>query len=92
MALDFGTLFSTQIGIQALYPMRDSLIQIGKTWHLRRRVPNRFKPVEPREVIKKSLKTDSRAVAAQKAVAYWNELIENWELLLAGDVTGARER
>ena len=72
--------------------MRDSLIQIGKTWHLRRRVPNRFKPVEPREVIKKSLKTDSRAVAAQKAVDYWNELIENWELLLAGDVTGARER
>ncbi len=72
--------------------MADSLVQIGKTWHLRRRVPKRFQSVEPLPFIKRSLKTDSRAVAAQKAVDVWNEFVENWELLLAGDVTGARER
>jgi len=36
-----------------------SLKKIGKSFHLRRRVPKRFATVEPRELVSQSLHTDS---------------------------------
>jgi integrase len=48
--------------------------------------------VETRKEIWRSLKTDSPGVAAQKAEAVWNELIEGWEARLAGRSDEAEER
>jgi integrase len=60
------------------------LMMRGKTWHLRRRVPARFAPVEPRREVWVSLKTDSRQQAAKKAPAVWDSLVAGWEAQLAG--------
>lgn len=69
-----------------------SLKKIGNTYHLRRRVPKRFRPVEPRELISQSLHTDSERLANLKADAAWAELIEGWEARLAGDTDDAERR
>ena len=60
------------------------LMMRGKTWHLRRRVPARFAPVEPRREVWVSLKTDSRQQATKKAPAVWDSLVAGWEAQLAG--------
>lgn len=56
----------------------------GGTWYLRRRVPKRYKTVEPRREIWESLKTDSYRVAMQKSEGVWLAYIEAWEAKLAG--------
>jgi len=54
-------------------------------YYLRKRVPARYLPVEDRASFYVSLKTDSLALAQQKAAAIWNEQVELWEARLAGD-------
>lgn len=51
----------------------------GGTYYLRRRVPRRFKAVEPRETVWTSLHPDSESIARQKADRAWAQLIEAWE-------------
>ena len=69
-----------------------SIHQRGKVYWLKRRVPARYSGIETRKEVWRSLKTDSLAVAAQKAEAVWNELIEGWEARLAGRSAEAEER
>jgi len=69
-----------------------SLKKIGNTYHLRRRVPKRFRPVEPRELVSQSLHTDSEQLAKLKAEAAWAEMTEAWEARLAGDTDDAERR
>lgn len=64
----------------------------GKTWYLKRRVPNRYASVEPRAVIWDSLKTDSYSVALQKCAGVWLSYIEGWEARLAGRDGDAAEK
>lgn len=64
----------------------------GGTWHLRRRVPKRYAPVESRRVIWISLKTDSQSIAVQKAEAVWLNQLEAWEARLAGRDGDALEK
>ncbi|WP_299923821.1 DUF6538 domain-containing protein [uncultured Pelagimonas sp.] len=61
-----------------------SIIQRGKTWYLKKRVPVRFRDVETRKLIWASLKTDSRCVAATKASQVWAHYIAGWEAQLSG--------
>lgn len=64
----------------------------SSTYHLRRRVPLRFRPVEEREIVAVSLHTDSASVAKRKAAEVWTQLIEGWEAALAGDAGSAEAR
>ena len=64
----------------------------GKTWYLKRRVPNRYASVESRDVIWDSLKTDSYSVAMQKSAGVWLSYIEGWEARLAGRDGDAAEK
>lgn len=56
----------------------------GTTYHLRKRVPQRFASVEPRTMVWISLHTDSEKIAKSKAPAAWSELLDAWEAKLAG--------
>ncbi|TKW63717.1 MAG: integrase [Paracoccus denitrificans] len=64
----------------------------GKTWHLRRRVPKRYRSVDRREAVYLSLHTDSETVARQKEPIIWQEQINSWEARLAGNSQDAEER
>jgi len=64
----------------------------GSTFQLRRRVPQRYRSVEPREVVWISLHTDSETIARSKAEFAWAQLIEAWEARLAGDTGDAEAR
>ena len=64
----------------------------ANTFHLRQRVPRRFRDVEPREIVAFSLHTDSKTVARQKADQIWNHLIEGWEAALRGDSVNGTAR
>ena len=68
-----------------------SVILREKCYHLRKRVPQRFQSVEPREIIWVSLKTDSRTQAERKAISVWSKLEETWEARLSGDTSDAEE-
>lgn len=63
--------------------------QRNKTFHIRKRVPTRYAPVEPRKWVWISLHTDSEAIAKVKAPKVWSNMIEAWEARLAGDTTDA---
>ena len=69
-----------------------TLKKIGKTYHMRRRVPKRYAAIEPRELVSQSLHTDSQQLAKLKAEAAWAELTEGWEARLAGDTDDAERR
>lgn len=69
-----------------------SITRRNRTFHLRKRVPKRYAPIEPRADIWISLHTDSESVARQKAPAAWANMIEAWEAKLAGDTTDAEKR
>ncbi|WP_291201554.1 DUF6538 domain-containing protein [Hyphomonas sp.] len=69
-----------------------SIVKRGSTFQLRRRVPQRYRGVEPREVIWISLHTDSETVARSKADRAWGNLVEAWEARLAGDTEDAEAR
>ena len=58
---------------------------IKGTLELRRRVPRKYASVEPRAFIWVSLETDSPSVAEARAASLWQQLIAQWEALLAGD-------
>lgn len=51
---------------------------------MRRRVPLRFREVEPRIHISISLHTDSEKTAKEKAAVVWAEMIDAWEAKLDG--------
>ena len=59
------------------------------TLHMRRRVPRRYKRVEPREYVWISLKTDSQTEAKRKAPGAWEGFLAAWEAKLAGDTSDA---
>lgn len=61
----------------------------NKTFHIRKRVPARYKGIEPRGIICISLHTDSDAIAKLKAPKVWASMIEAWEARLAGDTRDA---
>lgn len=60
------------------------LLRRGPAFHLRRRVPLRFKEVEPREFVSISLHTDSETRAREKAAIVWAEMLDAWEAKLDG--------
>lgn len=64
----------------------------GKVWQLYKRVPARYRTIEPRTFFWLSLHTDSRSAAEQKAPAAWDNMIEAWEARLAGDTLEAEQR
>lgn len=64
----------------------------ANTYHLRKRVPRRFRDVEPREIVAFSLHTDSKTIARQKADQMWAHLIEGWEAALRGDSANGHAR
>lgn len=64
----------------------------GSTYYIRRRVPQRFARVEPRQAVWVSLHTDSKILANTKAKAAWAEMIEAWEAKLAGLSEDAERR
>lgn len=68
-----------------------TIVRRGSNFHLRQRVPLRYRRVEPRVTVWISLHTDSESVARQKAPLAWQHLIEAWEAKMAGD-TGDAER
>jgi hypothetical protein len=61
----------------------------GSTFHLRRRVPRRYRGIEPRETVWISLHTDSETIAKSKADRAWSQMIEAWEARLAGNSADA---
>lgn len=63
----------------------------GSTYHLRKRVPQRYAAVEARQTVWISLHTDSEKVAKAKAPAAWSELLEAWEARLAGKDADAEQ-
>ena len=69
-----------------------SITRRGDTFHLRRRVPRRYRDVEPRDTVWISLHTDSETVAKSKADRAWLQMIEAWEARLAGDTEDAEAR
>ena len=64
----------------------------GSTYQLRRRVPKRYRSVEPRATVWASLHTDSESVAKRKAEEAWAHLVEAWEAKLSGCSEEALER
>jgi hypothetical protein len=65
-------------------PMKN-IFQRGDVWYLRQAVPDKYRSVESKKVIWKSLKTDSKTVAMRKAAGIWHELIEGWEAARRGE-------
>jgi integrase len=67
------------------------LLKRGKTWHLRMRVPVRYKYIEPRAVLLRSLKTgDEREARARAAVVERQILGELDARLLGRETPGSR--
>ncbi|SEN88004.1 Phage integrase family protein [Paracoccus alcaliphilus] len=63
----------------------------GDHYYIRRRVPARYAPVEPRGYVHICLYTDSPKIAAHKAPEIWAQMIEGWEAMLEGhDAEGER--
>ena len=56
-----------------------SIAKRGRLYHLRRRVPRRYRGIEPRETVWISLHTDSETIARSKADRAWSQMIEAWE-------------
>ncbi|WP_430448725.1 DUF6538 domain-containing protein [Rhodophyticola sp.] len=69
-----------------------SIAKRGRLYHLRRRVPRRYRGVEPRETVWISLHTDSETVAHSKADRAWSQMVEAWEARLAGNSEDAEAR
>lgn len=68
------------------------LITRGTTYYLRKRVPTRYRRVDPWLEVLQSLHTDSLAEAQRKGTLVWNELLLSWEARLAGDTEDAEAR
>lgn len=68
------------------------LVRRHRTFHIVRRVPQRYQTVEPRKQVWISLHTDSETVAQQKAPTAWQHMIDGWEAMLAGATDDAERR
>lgn len=66
-----------------------SIAKRGRLYHLRRRVPRRYRWIERRETVWISLHTDSEMIARSKADRAWSQMIEAWEARLAGNSADA---
>jgi integrase len=64
----------------------------GKSFQLYKRVPKRYKSIEPRTFVWLSLHTDSPSIAKNKAAGVWAQLVEAWEARLAGDNADSDKR
>ncbi|PYF08070.1 phage integrase family protein [Rhodobacter viridis] len=73
-------------------PKPPKVVLRGASYYLRRRVPGRYKDIEPRTDILMSLHTDSQAEAQRKAIAIWDDLLRAWEARLAGNSKEADQR
>jgi len=71
---------------------KPQLIQRGDSWHMRKRVPIRFRRVEDRTHVWISLRTDSRGEAERKAPEVWSQMLDAWEAKLAGNTEDAEAR
>lgn len=60
------------------------LLLRGTTYYLKRRVPIRYREVEPLEHVRISLHTDSEKTAKEKAIIVWAEMLDAWEAKLDG--------
>ncbi|WP_416883029.1 tyrosine-type recombinase/integrase [Marivita sp.] len=69
-----------------------SIAKRGRLYHLRRRVPHRYRGIEPRETVWISLHTDPEMIARSKADRAWSQMIEAWEARLAGNSADAEAR
>ncbi|MEM9228223.1 MAG: DUF6538 domain-containing protein [Pseudomonadota bacterium] len=69
-----------------------SIAKRGRLYHRRRRVPRRYRSIEPRKTVWISLHTDSETVARSKADRAWSQMIEAWEARLAGNSADAEAR
>ena len=69
-----------------------NLIRRGTILYIRKRVPRRYQPVEPREFVLISLHTDSELEAQGKASVAWNEMLQAWEAKLDGKSDDAAKR
>jgi len=69
-----------------------AIVQRGSTFHLRRRVPRRYRQIEARDIVWISLHTDSETLARSKAEGAWRQLIEAWEARLRGNAGEAEIR
>ena len=69
-----------------------SIAKRTRLYHLRRRVPRRYRGVEPRETVWISLHTDSETIARSKADRAWSQMIEAWEERVAGNSKDAEAR
>ncbi len=68
------------------------LIKRNGTWHLKRRVPKRYRIVETRSEIWRSLHTDSELEARTKAALVWQRLEQLWQARLDGNSDDQLER
>ncbi|WP_011581237.1 MULTISPECIES: tyrosine-type recombinase/integrase [Chelativorans] len=68
------------------------LVRRHRTFHIVRRVPKRYQPVEPRKQVWISLHTDSETVAQQKAPSAWQLMLDGWEARLAGATDDAERQ
>ncbi|MBA4226431.1 MAG: hypothetical protein C0456_07335 [Hyphomonas sp.] len=62
-----------------------SVFKRGCKYQMRRRVPQRYGGIEPRDIIWISLHTASESVARSKADLAWAQLTEAWEARRAGN-------
>jgi hypothetical protein len=69
-----------------------TVVKRASTCHLRKRVPLRYRRVEPRETVWISLHTDSESVARAKAPVAWQAMLDGWEARMAGDTSDAERR
>jgi integrase len=69
-----------------------SILKRGTSYSLKRRVPLRFRSVEPRVEIWLSLKTDSPKEAAARAADVWTQMLARWEAMVAGNSSDAADR
>jgi len=68
------------------------LTQRNGTYYLVRKVPVRYRKVEPRAQVWLSLQTASGVEAAKKAPFVWDEIKTGWEAMLRGDTGEAQNR
>ena len=62
-----------------------SLAKRDRLHHLRRRVPRRYRGIEPCETVWISLHTDSETFAPSKADRASSQMVEGWKARLAGN-------
>lgn len=63
------------------------LLKRGKTWHLRMRVPVRYKHIEPRAVLLRSLKTGDEREARARAAVVERQILSDLDARLLGRET-----